>query len=76
MFKGYLYYFLNQQVSIIHKVDIIEKAPKIKLDYIDTSCASLEEKKTLIDLKYNNYNNNDDDDDNNDNEDNNKEDDA
>jgi len=57
MFKGYLYYFLNQQVSIIHKVDIIEQAPKIKLDYIDTSCASLEEIKTLIDLKDNNYNN-------------------
>ena len=47
MFKGYLYYFLNQQVSIIHKVDSIEEAPKIKLDYIDTSCASLEEKKNI-----------------------------
>ena len=53
MFKGYLYYFLNQQVSRINKVTIIEQTPKIKLDYIDTSCASFEEMKTLIDLKYN-----------------------
>lgn len=57
MFKGYLYYFLNQQVSRIHKIDIIEEAPKIKCNYIDTSYTSLKEIKTLIDLKYNMINN-------------------